>query len=171
MSDTLLRIADTIQDSIVDGPGFRFVVFTQGCLRHCPECHNRHTWDPAGGKEVTVDSLYKTLSANPLTDGLTLSGGEPYLQAAACAELAQKAKAGGFNVWCYSGYTFEEILETSKTDPGFKALIEATDVLIDGMFLIEEKSLTLKWRGSQNQRVIDVRKSLESGEVVLHANR
>lgn len=171
MSDTLIRIADTIQDSIVDGPGFRFVVFTQGCLRHCPECHNPHTWDPAGGKEVTVDSLYKTLSANPLTDGLTLSGGEPYLQAAACAELAQKAKAGGFNVWCYSGYTFEEILETSKTDPGFKALIEASDVLIDGMFLIEEKSLTLKWRGSQNQRVIDVRKSLESGEVVLHANR
>ena len=171
MSDTLLRIADTIQDSIVDGPGFRFVVFTQGCLRHCPECHNPHTWDPAGGKEVTVDSLYKTLSANPLTDGLTLSGGAPYLQAAACAELAQKAKAGGFNVWCYSGYTFEEILETSKTDSGFKALIEATDVLIDGMFLIEEKSLTLKWRGSQNQRVIDVRKSLESGEVVLHANR
>lgn len=171
MSDTLLRIADTIQDSIVDGPGFRFVVFTQGCLRHCPECHNPHTWDPTGGKEVTVDSLYKTLSANPLTDGLTLSGGEPYLQAAACAELAQKAKAGGFNVWCYSGYTFEEILETSKTDSGFKALIEATDVLIDGMFLIEEKSLTLKWRGSQNQRVIDVRKSLESGEVVLHANR
>ena len=171
MSDTLLRIADTIQDSIVDGPGFRFVVFTQGCLRHCPGCHNPHTWDPAGGKEVTVDSLYKTLSANPLTDGLTLSGGEPYLQAAACAELAQKAKAGGFNVWCYSGYTFEEILETSKTDSGFKALIEATDVLIDGMFLIEEKSLTLKWRGSQNQRVIDVRKSLESGEVVLHANR
>ncbi|MBR6654019.1 MAG: anaerobic ribonucleoside-triphosphate reductase activating protein [Oscillospiraceae bacterium] len=171
MSDTLLRIADTIQDSIVDGPGFRFVVFTQGCLRHCPECHNPHTWDPAGGKEVTVDSLYKTLSANPLTDGLTLSGGEPYLQAAACAELAQKAKNGGFNVWCYSGYTFEEILEISKTDPGFKALIEATDVLIDGMFLIEEKSLTLKWRGSHNQRVIDVKKSLESGEVVLHANR
>ena len=171
MSDTLLRIADTIQDSIVDGPGFRFVVFTQGCLRHCPECHNPHTWDPAGGKEVTVDSLYKALSANPLTDGLTLSGGEPYLQAAACAELAQKAKNGGFNVWCYSGYTFEEILEISKTDPGFKALIEATDVLIDGMFLIEEKSLTLKWRGSHNQRVIDVRKSLESGEVVLHANR
>ena len=171
MSDTLLRIADTIQDSIVDGPGFRFVVFTQGCLRHCPECHNPNTWDPAGGKEVTVDSLYKTLSANPLTDGLTLSGGEPYLQAAACAELAQKAKSGGFNVWCYSGYTFEEILEISKTDPGFKALIEATDVLIDGMFLNEEKSLTLKWRGSHNHRVIDVRKSLESGEVVLHANR
>ena len=171
MSDTLLRIADTIQDSIVDGPGFRFVVFTQGCLRHCPECHNPHTWDPAGGKEVTVDSLYKTLSANPLTDGLTLSGGEPYLQAAACAELAQKAKSGGFNVWCYSGYTFEEIIEISKTDSGFKALIEATDVLIDGMFLIEQKSLTLKWRGSQNQRVIDVKKSLESGEVVLHANR
>jgi len=171
MSDTLLRIADTIQDSIVDGPGFRFVVFTQGCLRHCPECHNPHTWDPAGGKEVTVDSLYKTLSSNPLTDGITLSGGEPYLQAAACAELAQKAKAGGFNVWCYSGYTFEEILEIGKTDSGFKSLLEATDVLIDGMFLIEEKSLTLKWRGSQNQRVIDVRKSLESGEVVLHANR
>ncbi len=171
MSDTLLRIADTIQDSIVDGPGFRFVVFTQGCLRHCPECHNPHTWDPAGGKEVTVDSLYKTLSANPLTDGLTLSGGEPYLQAAACAELAQRAKAGGFNVWCYSGYTFEEILNISKTDDSFKALIEATDVLIDGMFLIEEKSLTLKWRGSNNQRVIDVKKSLESGEIVLHANR
>jgi len=171
MSDTLLRIADTIQDSIVDGPGFRFVVFTQGCLRHCPECHNPHTWDPAGGKEVSVDSLYKALSSNPLTDGLTLSGGEPYLQASACAELAQRARSGGFNVWCYSGYAFEDILEIGKTDPAFKALLEATDVLIDGMFLIEKKSLTLKWRGSQNQRVIDVKKSLDCGEVVLHANR
>ncbi|MDD6189149.1 MAG: anaerobic ribonucleoside-triphosphate reductase activating protein [Clostridiales bacterium] len=171
MSDTVLRIADTIQDSIVDGPGFRFVVFTQGCERHCPECHNPHTWDPAGGREVTVDSLFKTLSSNPLTDGLTLSGGEPYLQAAACAELAQRAKAAGFNVWCYSGYTFEEILDISKTDPGFKALISATDVLIDGMFLIAEKSLTLKWRGSRNQRVIDVQKSLDCGEVILHENR
>ncbi len=171
MSDTTLRIADTIQDSIVDGPGFRFVVFTQGCERHCPECHNPHTWDPTGGKEVTVDSLFKTLSSNPLTDGLTLSGGEPYLQAAACAELAQRTKEAGLNVWCYSGYTYEEILSIAETDPGFKALISATDVLIDGMFLIEEKSLTLKWRGSGNQRVIDVRKSLDSGEVILHDNR
>lgn len=171
MSDTVLRISDTIQDSIVDGPGFRFVVFTQGCLRHCPDCHNPQTWDPAGGKEVTVDSLYKTLSANPLTDGLTLSGGEPYLQAAACAELAERAKSGGFNVWCYSGYTYEEILAIGETDPGFKALLSSTDVLIDGMFIKEEKSLTLKWRGSTNQRVIDVKKSLSSGQIVLHENR
>ena len=171
MSDTKLRIADVIQDSIVDGPGFRFVVFTQGCKRHCPECHNKQTWDPNGGRMESIDELIEKLKSNPLTDGITISGGEPYLQAATCAELAERARALGYNVWCYSGYTFEEILEISRTDPAFGRLLSATDVLIDGMFLIEEKSLTLKWRGSRNQRVIDVAASLAGGEVVLHDNR
>ena len=119
----------------------------------------------------SVDELIEKLKSNPLTDGITISGGEPYLQAAACAELAERAKAAGYNVWCYSGYTFEEILEISKSNPAFRRLLSATDVLIDGMFLIEEKSLTLKWRGSRNQRVIDVAASLAAGEVVLHDNR
>ncbi len=171
MSDTKLRIADIIQDSIVDGPGMRLTVFTQGCPHHCPGCHNPQTWAPEGGKEVSVDEIIKKLTSNPLTDGVTLSGGEPYFQAAACAEIAERAHAEGYNVWCYSGYTFEEITEKSKTDEAFNKLLSQTDVLVDGPFIAEEKSLTLKWRGSRNQRVIDVPKSLEAGSVVLHDNR
>lgn len=171
MSDTKLRIADIIQDSIVDGPGMRLTVFTQGCPHHCNGCHNPQTWAPEGGKEIVVDEIIKKLTSNPLTDGVTLSGGEPYFQAAACAELAERAHAEGYNVWCYSGYTFEAISEKSQTCEAFRALLHNTDVLVDGPFILEEKSLTLKWRGSRNQRVIDVPKSLEAGFVVLHDNR
>ena len=104
-----MRIAGTVQDSIVDGPGFRFTVFTQGCSHHCPGCHNPQTHDPSGGTEHTVEELLERMRSNPLTDGLTLSGGEPFEQPKACAALAAELKRNGYGVWSYSGYLYEDL--------------------------------------------------------------
>lgn len=159
----LIRIAGTVNDSIVDGPGFRFAVFAQGCFRNCPGCHNPATHDPCGGREVPVGELIDAMRKNPLLDGLTLSGGEPFLQPAPCVALAGAAREMGLNVWAYSGYTFEELLD----DPEKAELLRACDVLVDGPFVLAQRTLELRFRGSRNQRVIDVQKSLESGEIAL----
>jgi len=161
-----MRVAGMIQDSIVDGPGLRFVVFAQGCDKNCEGCHNPESHDFNGGKEITVDKIVAEMLSNPLTDGLTLSGGEPFLQAEECAQLAAAAKSRGLNVWAYSGNTFEELLEISKTDQAASRLLELTDVLIDGRFILAQRSLMIKWRGSRNQRVLDMPKSLCAGEAV-----
>ncbi|MCL2409556.1 MAG: anaerobic ribonucleoside-triphosphate reductase activating protein [Oscillospiraceae bacterium] len=158
-----MRIANTIQDSIVDGPGLRFVVFTQGCEFCCEGCHNQETWDVDGGVDMPVGEIIAQMLGNPLTDGLTMSGGEPFLQAVDCAKIAKTARENGLNVWVYTGYTFEELM----AEPGFRELLCLTDVLIDGPFRLAERSLNIKWRGSQNQRVIDVKKSLAAGGAVL----
>ncbi len=160
-----MRIAGTVQDSIVDGPGFRFTVFTQGCSHHCPGCHNPQTHDPSGGTEHTVEELLERMRSNPLTDGLTLSGGEPFEQPEDCLLLAQGAHESGLNVWSYTGYLFE-FLRDQGTEAQ-KALLREVDVLVDGPFLLDQRTLSLPWRGSRNQRVIDVPKSLENGDVVL----
>lgn len=160
-----MRIAGTVQDSIVDGPGFRFTVFTQGCSHHCPGCHNPQTHDPSGGTEHTVEELLERMRSNPLTDGLTLSGGEPFEQPEDCLLLARGAHESGLNVWSYTGYLFE-FLRDQGTEAQ-KALLRELDVLVDGPFLLEQRTLSLPWRGSRNQRVIDVPKSLENGDVVL----
>ena len=159
----LIRIAGIVPESIVDGPGFRFTVFTQGCFHNCPGCHNPETHDPTSGRAVTVESLTDAMRNNPLLDGLTLSGGEPFLQADACALLAAEARGMGLNVWAYSGYTFEEL----AADPEKRRLLTACDVLVDGPFQMSERTLEKRFRGSRNQRVIDVRASLERGTVVL----
>ena len=161
-----MRVAGLIQDSIVDWPGFRFVVFTQGCRLHCEGCHNPATWDIDGGTEMTVDEIVEQMLSNPLTDGLTLSGGEPFMQAGECARLAVAAREKGLNVWVYTGHTFEELTSLAVTEPEYKELLELTDVLVDGLFLIAERTLSLKWRGSKNQRLVDVQKSLATGGVV-----
>lgn len=158
-----MRISDTIHDSIVDGPGLRYVVFTQGCRHSCEGCHNPDTHDPLGGYEMSVREIIDDMLSNPLTDGLTLSGGEPFLQAEECAAIARAARENGLNVWCYSGYTFEQLLE----DKAMRPLLEQLDVLVDGPFVLAQKSLTLKWRGSSNQRVLEVKSSLAKGEAVL----
>ena len=160
-----MRIADFVQDSIVDGPGFRFTLFTQGCPHHCEGCHNPQTHDPDGGKEVSVDEIIRIMLSNPLTDGLTLSGGDPFFQPEDCAAVARAAKAHGLNVWTYSGWTFEQLLRDGR--PGVRELLELTDVLVDGPFVLSQRSLSIKWRGSRNQRLIDVPKSLELGEPIL----
>ncbi|UOO37253.1 anaerobic ribonucleoside-triphosphate reductase activating protein [Oscillospiraceae bacterium CM] len=156
-----MRIAGTVQESIVDGPGLRYVVFTQGCPHHCPGCHNPETHDPVGGTERPVEAIIKELLSNPLTDGVTLSGGEPFIQAGDCAAIAEVAKNAGLTVWVYSGYTFEELI--ISPDPAVLKLLRLTDVLVDGPFVLAERSLTLRWRGSKNQRLVDVTKSFEAG--------
>lgn len=160
-----MRIASMISDSIVDGPGLRFTVFTQGCPRRCPGCHNPSTHDPEGGTEVPLAALTKKMLASPLTRGLTLSGGDPFLQAADCAALAVRARERGLNVWTYTGYTWEEL--GAALDPAWEALLAATDVLVDGPFLLARKSYEARFRGSANQRLIDVAASREAGRVVL----
>jgi anaerobic ribonucleoside-triphosphate reductase activating protein len=161
-----MRIAGTVQDSIVDGPGFRFVLFTQGCPHHCEGCQNPQTHDPAGGTEVSTDEIVRQLLSNPLTDGITFSGGEPFEQAADCAVIARQARDQGLNVWTYSGYTFEQLAEKMKKDPGTEELLKLTDVLVDGRFVLAEKSFDVPWRGSRNQRLIDVPRSLTAGKAV-----
>ncbi len=160
-----MRIADFVQDSIVDGPGFRFTLFTQGCPHHCEGCHNPQTHAPDGGKEVPTGKIIEIMLSNPLTDGLTLSGGDPFFQPEDCAAIARAAKEHGLNVWTYSGWTFEQLLKDER--PGVRELLELTDVLVDGPFILAQRSLSLKWRGSSNQRLIDVPRSLESGEAIL----
>lgn len=159
-----MKIYGLVQDSIVDGPGFRFVCFVQGCPHHCPGCHNPESHDPAGGREMTVEEVAEQMLSNPLTDGLTLSGGEPFAQAEDCLALAKIARDHGLNVWSYSGWTFEHLRDHGT--PAQRALLEALDVLVDGPFLLQERTLSLPWRGSRNQRVIDVPASLARGEVV-----
>jgi anaerobic ribonucleoside-triphosphate reductase activating protein len=161
-----MRIAGTVQDSVVDGPGFRFTLFAQGCPRHCEGCHNPETIDPAGGDERSVDEIIAEIRKNPLTDGLTISGGEPFLQAGELAEVARAARALGLNVWTYTGYTFEKLLALSRENTDVAALLAATDVLVDGEFVLAEKSFSVKWRGSRNQRLLDARESLRRGAAV-----
>ena len=163
-----MRIAGLVQDSIVDGPGLRYAVYTQGCGYECDGCHNPGTWDYKGGNEIKLRDIINDMLSNPLTDGLTLSGGEPLDQAADCAGLAAVARKNGLNVWVFSGKTFEEILKEAKTDKDVLNLLEQTDVLVDGRFILKERTLSLKWRGSKNQRVLDIQKSLKTGNGVLY---
>ena len=158
-----MRIANTISDSIVDGPGLRFTVFTQGCPHRCPGCHNPDTHDLDGGREMSVQELAAKMAANPLTEGLTLSGGDPFLQGEDCAALARLAHDRGLNVWAYTGYTYEALLEGGA--PGHMALLAETDVLVDGPFLLAERSLELEFCGSRNQRLIDVPRTRQTGTV------
>lgn len=160
-----MRIYGLVQDSIVDGPGFRFACFVQGCPHHCPGCHNPDSHAPNGGRVMTVDEVAGELLKNPLTDGLTLSGGEPFSQPEDCLALAKIAHKHNLNVWSYSGWTFE-FLRDHGTDAQ-KALLAELDVLVDGPFREAERTLSLPWRGSRNQRVIDVPASLAAGDAIV----
>ena len=160
-----MRIANLISDSIVDGPGLRLTVFTQGCPHRCPGCQNPETHDPSGGWEVSVAELAAELDKNPLLQGLTLSGGDPFFQAEECAALAREAKARGLDVWTYTGYTYEALRAEDR--PDFRALLSATDVLVDGPFLVARKSYAALFRGSDNQRLIDLGSTRASGRMTL----
>lgn len=155
----LLEIAGTVAESVVDGPGFRFVIFTQGCPHRCRGCHNPHTWTPGEGNKVGIDALSRQIAANPLLKGVTFSGGEPFEQAVPLARLARRVKALGKDVICYTGYTWEYLLENSDDHRRFGELLEVADYLVDGPFVEELRDLKLPFRGSSNQRIIDVPKS------------
>lgn len=161
----LIRIADIVQDSIVDGPGIRLTVFTQGCPHRCKGCHNPGTWDYDGGRLVDTDEIIAMMDANPLLDGITLSGGEPFQQALACMVLARAAYERGLSVWCYTGYDFHTLLAAYQGAPG-RGLLDYVDVLVDGPYIESQRTLELPWRGSRNQRLIDVQASLKAGHVV-----
>ena len=155
-----LRIAGLAPESIVDGPGFRFTVFTQGCPHHCEGCHNPNTHDFGGGEVVDTDTLWERISTDILLSGVTFSGGEPFEQAGNLLDLARKIKGAGLELAAYSGYTFDELLAAG----GDKLeLLKLCDVLVDGRFVLSQRSLMLRFRGSKNQRLIDVQRSLREG--------
>ena len=161
-----LRIAGIVPESVVDGPGIRFTVFTQGCRHNCKGCQNPQTHDFNGGYFVDTDDLFSEMIENPLIKGLTFSGGDPFEQPAPLADLAEKAHAAGKDIMTYTGYSFEQLLDKAKSDPATDALLHQTDILIDKPFILEQLNLELKFRGSDNQRVIDVPRSLAEGKAV-----
>ena len=161
-----IRIAGIVNDSIVDGPGFRLAVFTQGCPHDCPGCHNPATHPFDGGRLENTDKIVETMADNPLLDGITLTGGDPFCQPEPCAVLARAAKKLGLNVWAYSGWTYEQLLKKAETEPQIADLLSAVDVLVDGPFLLAQRTLELRFRGSKNQRLIDVPASLAAGHAV-----
>ncbi|RJX21580.1 MAG: anaerobic ribonucleoside-triphosphate reductase activating protein [Ammonifex sp.] len=156
-NEVRLRIAGVVRESVVDGPGLRYVIFAQGCPHRCPGCHNPETWDPAGGYDISFLEIINDITANPLVSGVTFSGGEPFMQATWFAMLGIALRHKGLDIVTYTGYTFEELLV--MPDEGVRDLLAVTDLLIDGPFLLEERDLTLPFRGSRNQRIIDVRGS------------
>lgn len=161
-----IRLAADLQiDSIVDGLGIRTVIWTQGCSHNCPGCHNPNTHDFNGGDLVELDDVIEKIEELVGQDGITFSGGDPMFQPRECALIAKKTHELGMNVWAYTGFTFEELLEKGSKD--ILEFLNQIDVLIDGKFELSKKSLDLQFRGSSNQRIIDVQKSLDSNAVVL----
>ncbi len=158
-----LRISG-VDESIGHGKGLRYTIFTQGCPHHCEGCHNPDTHDFEGGTEKEITAIYEEICSNPLLSGVTFSGGEPFCQPAPLAVLAEMVHKKGLNVTTYTGYTLEQLLEMKN--PDVQHLLTQTDILIDGKFDIAQKDLSLSFRGSRNQRIIDVKQSLEQGTIV-----
>ncbi len=164
----MLNLSGIVSDSIVDGPGIRTTIFSQGCPHHCPGCHNPETWDFGCGTQMPVETIVDIVRSNPLCRGVTFSGGEPFAQPEGFAKLARLLKEKGYEVASYSGYTFEALLTGSDAQ---KQLLESIDILIDGPFLQAQKSLEIAFRGSKNQRILDVKKSLAEGRAVETASK
>ncbi len=160
-----LRIAGISEDSLVDGPGLRFVIFFQGCPYACPGCHNVETWDKDGGEVITTNSLQAKWRTNFLLDGITFSGGEPLAQKEALLDLVKKAKADNLNVTLYTGNTFENIMV--ENDPLTMQILTYVDYLIDGPFVLSKRSSDVLYRGSTNQRIIDIKKTSATKTLVL----
>lgn len=160
-----LRVLDIVEDTTVDGPGFRTSIYLAGCRHHCPGCHNPESWDENGGEEMTVDELMQVIVHDPFAN-VTLSGGDPLLQLSACTELCDRIKTEtDKTVWCYTGFTWEHLMADGRSD--VMALLQNLDVLVDGPFIQSLRDTELLFRGSSNQRLIDVRKSLKEKSVVL----
>ncbi len=162
-----IRLAGFLPESVVDGPGIRFVLFAQGCEHHCPGCHNPQTHDLSGGELVDLGEIFDRIKKAKLLRGVTFSGGEPFLQAAALAVLGRQIRALGLGLVTYSGYRFEELLALSARDKAVKDLLAVTDILVDGKYMAGQRDISLAFRGSANQRLVDVPRSLLAGQAVM----
>ena len=163
-----LRISGLMNNSIVDGPGLRYTIFTQGCPHKCEGCHNPQTHPFKGGKKINIKKIEKEIETSKLLYGVTFSGGEPFVQAKSLIPLAKFIKEKGLELACYTGFLFEHLI--SGQVPFAKELLQYVDILIDGKFVLSQKSLNLKFKGSKNQRTIDVPSSLQEGQVVISQN-
>ena len=158
-----ISILEIVEDTTVDGPGFRTSVYSSGCPHHCPGCHNPQSWDIENGHAVEIEEILKVILADPFAD-VTFSGGDPMFQPEGFTALAKAIKQqSNKNIWCYTGFLFEILLQ----NPAQKALLEQIDVLVDGRFIEALKDEELRFRGSSNQRIIDVQASLKKGETVI----
>jgi len=172
-----MRLSGITPESFVDGPGLRYVIFTQGCRHCCPNCHNPDSWEMNAGKEVTVKEIIRKFKRKKKTmhakntegfyQGVTFSGGEPFLQAEELAQTAAAAHEIGWDVVTYTGYAYEELTELAANDEGVKSLLCATDILIDGRYIHEKRSVNLMFRGSSNQRIINMAETQKNGKIVL----
>ena len=155
------------EDSIVDGEGIRAVLWTQGCAHKCPGCHNPQTHSFDEGYLLDVEEVKLMIDELEGQDGITFSGGDPFYQPEECAFLAKYARKKGLNIWCYTGFTYEALIKLSVNNPSIMNFLKEIDILIDGPFLLEKKSLDAIFRGSTNQRIIDVKKSLKEKKIML----
>lgn len=167
--DSKIRLSGITRESVVDGLGFRYVLYAQGCPHRCKGCHNPSTHSFEGGELVDLDSVLNDIKKYPMLDGLTCSGGECFEKADQFAVIAKEVKAMGMNVWAYTGYTLEEILNNKDTKSGWQDFIKYIDVLVDGRYQEDNKDLSLCFRGSRNQRIIDLQKTLHTGQINLFA--
>lgn len=160
-----IRLAGVIRESIVDGPGIRFVVFTQGCIHNCKGCQNPETHDMNGGYLTDTQNIVDAVKKNKIIKGVTLSGGDPLCQPKATLDLCKKLKENGYDIMIYTGYVYENLLKSEDKD--ILEILKLCDTLVDGPFVLEKRSLACRFRGSTNQRLIDVQKSLETGKTIL----
>jgi len=165
-AENTIQIAGIARESIVDGPGLRFVVFAQGCPHRCEGCHNPATHDFNGGNPCELETIINAIDKNPLLSGVTFSGGEPFQQAEAFCRLAVKLKEKNLNLLSYTGYTYEELVKMGEEDKHIVKLLTLLDSLIDGRYILNERDLTLNFKGSRNQRFIDLNKTRETGKLV-----
>ena len=159
-----VRVSGIVGASITDGPGFRYAIFVQGCSHHCPGCHNPHTHDPNGGHLQDVSEMIEAMGKDPMLSGVTLSGGEPFEQAGALLPIARAAREKGLELAAYTGYLYEQLLADNGDR---RALLALCDVLIDGPYIDEKRNLDIRFKGSENQRIIDVPASMAAGKVIL----
>lgn len=163
----MLSILDILEDTTADGPGFRTSIYAAGCPNTCPGCHNPESWDIRHGRRMTTDEILQKVLDDPFAD-VTFSGGDPMFQPEGFAELAQAIKENSDkNIWCYTGYTFEQLLNSTR----HTRLLQYIDVLVDGRFRQELRDESLYFRGSSNQRLIDVPASLKNGKVIAYSYR
>lgn len=168
MKNDIISLSGIVEESIVDGPGIRYVLFTQGCPHKCIGCHNPQTHDLNSGLSTEIDKIVNDINKNPLLKGITISGGEPFLQAKQLSKLISKLDRSKLDIMVYTGFEYEYLINNSNDKNGFQDLIDSSDILIDGKFDINQKSDLLPFRGSANQRSIDCKKSIDSNNIILY---